>query len=126
MLRRQLIDVAIGGRPYEVCGLLGGWNGAVKTFHPIPNIAATPETRFVLAPDAFLRAYYAIERAGDELVAVFHSHPNHPPVPSATDIAEATWPDVFMVIAGWVGSEPRLDAWSIRTRQAIPVNVVID
>jgi proteasome lid subunit RPN8/RPN11 len=120
-LYRQLREFAEAGIPREVCGLLSGSNGEVKRLYPIPNVAETPETRFVLAPDAFLRAYYTIERSGEDLLAVFHSHPRHAPNPSSTDIAETTWPDLLTVIAGPVADEFRIAAWSLRARQPIPV-----
>ena len=40
----------------------------------------------------------AIEAAGWELTGIFHSHPGGPPTPSATDIAQAYYPESLYVI----------------------------
>jgi proteasome lid subunit RPN8/RPN11 len=50
-----------------------------------------------MEPKAQLRALEQIEGEGLELLAIFHSHPKGPSMPSATDIAEAAYPVVNII-----------------------------
>ncbi len=105
--------------------MIGGRDHTGKTIFRVPNISNVPQSRYLMGPDAFLQAYYAIEREGNELVAIYHSHPNSAPAPSVVDIAEATWPDIYTVIVGCVSDEPRMEVWAIRTGKVIPVSLVV-
>jgi len=87
--------------PLEACGLLGGKNGVVEVVLPVKN-AAESRVRFQMDPRAQLRAIEHIEGEGLEVVAIFHSHPKGPSVPSPTDIAEASY-DVVNIIWSKVG-----------------------
>ena len=84
--------------PNEACALLGGAGGVVTSLHPARNAAASPY-RFELDPADLVRVVHAIEAAGEELVAIFHSHPASGPEPSPTDLREARY-DVVQLIAG--------------------------
>lgn len=123
--RQQMIDHALQGAPNEVCGLIGGWDGAAHQIITLPNIAPTPRVRYLIDPQAFLNAYYQIERTGDELIGIYHSHPAGAPIPSAADIAEATWPDVAYVIIGFPNASqtPQIAAWSIRRDVVMPIGI---
>lgn len=83
------------GYPRETCGLLVGRQhgtdvevcDAVAARNLIEERA---EDRFELDPQDFLKADHAARAAGLELVGVWHSHPDHPAQPSATD-REFAW-----------------------------------
>lgn len=94
-LREQLDARAVEGYPHEVCGLLLGRespNGTViERLERCRNLAADRlADRYVLDPDDFLAADQAARRDGLEIVGVWHTHPDHPARPSATDL-EAAW-----------------------------------
>ena len=55
-------------------------------------------------------AMIALETAGWDLCGIFHSHPAGPPVPSATDLAQAYYPEaVYLILAPAGGGE-----WGLR------------
>lgn len=87
--------------PEEACGLLGGVSdggGALARMAlPVENALHSP-VRFRMDPRAQLAAFQAIEAAGLELLAIFHSHPRGPRAPSATDLAEFAYPGVLSLI----------------------------
>ncbi|WP_254546384.1 desampylase [Halomarina pelagica] len=112
-VRDALLAHARDGAPEEVCGVLGGVEDGerarVTDHRRVPNVAATPETRYELDPAEQLTAMGAIEEAGGAVVGFYHSHPRGPPRPSATDRAEATWAGARYVIV--VPGEESVGCW---------------
>ena len=114
--------------PNEACGLVSGSLAAAtaRDFHPARNAHASA-LRYSLHPEDLVRLTYAIDGAGDDVVAVFHSHPRSPAVPSATDLREATHPDAYYLIASLADAEApperALRAWRIRRGEAAEVGL---
>jgi proteasome lid subunit RPN8/RPN11 len=96
----ELLRHARAELPNEACGLLSGSlaDGRATRFHPARNVDASP-LRYNVHPDDLVRITFAIEEAGEELVAIFHSHTRSAAVPSATDRRTAMYPDPFYVLA---------------------------
>ncbi len=91
-----------GDYPREACGLIGGTaedgRKVAVTLVPVRNARAdAPRHRYLIDPDAFRRAQDALGRNGLEVIGVYHSHPDHRPVPSAFD-REHAWPWLSYVI----------------------------
>lgn len=96
----EMMAHALGELPNEACGLLGGdlATGSAASFHPARNSEASP-LRYNVHPDDLVRIVFGIEDAGEDLVAIFHSHTASPAEPSATDRRTAQYPDAFYVLA---------------------------
>lgn len=97
-LRERVAAFASTGYPGETCGLLVGRNADRATLIEDLVQARNLNTehardRYDLAPEDLLAADGAAHERGLEIVGVWHSHPDHPAVPSATD-REKAW-------AGW-------------------------
>jgi proteasome lid subunit RPN8/RPN11 len=73
-----------------------------------------------MEPRAQLRAFEQIEAAGQEILAIFHSHPKGPSVPSPTDIKEAAYP-VVHIIWSPVGRKWRARGFWIEDGHAVEV-----
>ena len=127
-LARRLLDHALAELPNEACALLGGnaARGDITSLHVTRNAAASPY-RFELDPTDLVRVIHAIEAAGEDLVAIFHSHPGSQPEPSPADLREARY-DVPYVIAGPVSrSAPAraLRAWRFVAGRAVEMPLLI-
>jgi proteasome lid subunit RPN8/RPN11 len=122
-----LLAHARGELPNEACGLLAGAAavGEVAAFHPARNEHASPY-RFSLDPRDLVRITYAIEEAGQDLVAIFHSHPTSEARPSATDLREARYSMALHVLAGLKGTANVLRAWRIVDGTSTEVGLRID
>jgi proteasome lid subunit RPN8/RPN11 len=83
--------------PEEACGLIAGARERSQAFLPVTNELHNPSA-FRMDPQEQLNAFLWIESQSLELMAVFHTHPNGPEVPSATDLAEFFYPGVLSVI----------------------------
>ncbi|MEA3276688.1 MAG: M67 family metallopeptidase [Pseudomonadota bacterium] len=97
-LRGDLEAMVCRGYPNETCGLLVGHQreGIVEVIDLIQarNLNRTrARDRYELDPRDFVAADSAARGRGMEIVGIWHSHPDHPARPSATDRAGA-W-------AGW-------------------------
>ena len=81
--------------PEESCGVLlgtiSGGERMVLEAVPLANIAETRRNRYRIAPVDLIRAEKTARLAGWEILGFYHSHPDHPAEPSATDLAEAHW-----------------------------------
>ena len=64
----------------------------------VQNQAQSP-VRFVMDPYEQLKAFDWIESNGLELIGIFHSHPSGPETASVTDIAEAAYAVVHVIVS---------------------------
>ncbi len=88
--------------PGECCGvLLGRSDGSVRvatTVMRCANAADTPAVRYRIDAGELIRLQRGARAQGLQIVAFYHSHPDHPPRPSPTDVAEAYWTSCSYVI----------------------------
>jgi proteasome lid subunit RPN8/RPN11 len=126
----ELLAQARSELPNEACGLLSGSlaTGRAARFHPARNVEASP-LRYNVHPEDLVRITFAIEDAGEELVAIFHSHTRSAAVPSATDLRTAMYPDPFYLLATLADPDAApartLRAWRILRGQALEVPLTI-
>jgi len=76
--------------PREGVGLWAG-RREVERVIPLPNARPNPLTGYLAEPLALLRTLKALEQEGLSLLAIYHSHPAGPALPSPRDIKEARW-----------------------------------
>ena len=98
---------AASAYPEECCGILlaevpaaPGGESAVRIVEAIPaqNLApSNRRTRFTLDPRAYIHADRLAREKGLAVVGCYHSHPDHPALPSATDVSLA-WDDFLYLI----------------------------
>ncbi len=98
--------------PRECCGLLGGRGRRAATFHPLTNSLAS-ETRYEADPQEVIRAVVSMRERGDEIVAIYHSHPRWAATPSRTDLATNYYGEVPRIIVSLLGEEPEIRAWRL-------------
>jgi proteasome lid subunit RPN8/RPN11 len=127
----ELLAHARAEVPNEACGMLAGdlASGRATAFHPARNAEASP-LRYNVHPDDLVRIVFGIEDAGEDLLAIFHSHTHTPAVPSATDLRAAQYPDAFYLLVTL--SDPdaspadALRAWRIRDGASTEVQLRIE
>jgi len=98
--------------PLEGCGLLGGVPPLVSSFHPLRNTEASP-VRYNADPRDLIAAVTALRARGAEILAIYHSHPDHAAVPSRTDLRENHYGDVPRIIVSLLGPEPDVRIWRL-------------
>jgi proteasome lid subunit RPN8/RPN11 len=91
-------DHARDAAPDECVGLLFGRAGKVTRAVPLANLSPTPRTRFFADPQELLAALTAADTYADALLAIYHSHPGGAAFPSPTDVAEARYDAVTLIV----------------------------
>jgi proteasome lid subunit RPN8/RPN11 len=97
-LVNQILEQAQTSPGAEVCGLIASRDGQPSHCYPIANTAQDPVHRFLLNPKQQIDAMRQMREQGEELYAIYHSHPDTPAFPSATDLEQAAYPDVLYFI----------------------------
>ncbi len=127
----QIVEHARLGYPYEVCGLIGGREGVAESVVPVPNASLTPRVRFEMERQAMVDAIIGFQRAGREVIGIYHSHPDGKADLSESDVAQATWPDAVNLVVGLAElqqAEPQeidLQAWAIQRGEVEPAELEI-
>lgn len=103
----EILEHVTSHAPLEACGLLAGKNLQVEKVIPVRNQAQSP-VRFLMDPYEQLQAFEWIDSQGLDLLAIFHSHPAGPETVSATDIREAAYEVVHIILY------PVDGAWKMR------------
>ena len=83
--------------PNEGCGIIAGINQKSKIIYPIKNLLYSP-TAFQMDPQQQVNAMLKLHSEGQDLLAIFHSHPKTPSVPSITDIENQHYPHTAQII----------------------------
>ena len=99
-LLQRIVAHARRDFPNECCGMIGFRDGRATSVYETENVARS-RLRFEVDAMEVLRTSQAIEDAGEELGAIYHSHTRSEPYPSQTDINfAASWPGVEWLIVG--------------------------
>ena len=80
------------GYPYEVCGVLLGkyGEGCVSAIVQMFNREREkPRVRYHMDAEDLMLVTQRYREAGLDIVGYYHTHPDHPPRPSPTDLARA-------------------------------------
>ncbi len=98
ILVNQLLAHAQSRAEVEVCGLISSKHGRPAHCYPIPNTAADPRKHFTMDEHAQIDAMRTLREQGEELFAIYHSHPDAPAQPSAEDLQHDEYPEALRLI----------------------------
>ncbi|MDR0567894.1 MAG: M67 family metallopeptidase [Spirochaetaceae bacterium] len=91
-LKARIAEEALKAYPNECCGILLGPNEReISKILPIINAFSEDERyhRFKIEPEDLMRAERQAFQDGLEVLGFYHSHPDHPAVPSEYDREQA-------------------------------------
>ena len=119
----ELFEHARADAPIECCGLIAGRDGEATRLVRVRN-AEQRERHYQMDPNDQHRALTSIEDAGEDLLAIYHSHPPVGAYFSETDLEHAymgdgqtiAWPGVIYVVVGLQPEEVK--AFSIADHRA--------
>ena len=99
-----MLEHARAELPNECIGLLFSTADNLQRRVPLTNVAAQPESRYFAPPEEVLAALQEADERGETLFALYHSHPHGPPTPSATDVEDARYEVVHLIVVPSSGS----------------------
>jgi proteasome lid subunit RPN8/RPN11 len=121
-LLEEIVEHAKKCRPHEGCGLLVGRAGASR-FIPMENVRAS-STKYEMDPGQLIVVLRDLRETGEELVAIYHSHPSGPARPSKSDIERAYYPEAAHLIVSLAAPEPpRTAAFRIIEGEAFEIEI---
>lgn len=106
--------------PHECCGLLIGQfaadgSKAVTEIMPISNAREeeAKRNRFLITPEELMRGEKAAREKGLDVIGFYHSHPDHPAIPSQFDLDHA-WPIYsYVIVSVMAGVADDLTSWEL-------------
>jgi proteasome lid subunit RPN8/RPN11 len=112
-LAQAIVDHAIADLPNECCGMIAGVGGDATRVLQASNSEGSP-FMYVMDPREQLRIMDDIEDAGEDLLAIYHSHTRSAAYPSRTDVELAFFPDTLYLIVSIADREaPEIRAFRI-------------
>lgn len=121
-LVNQILTQAQQSPEAEICGLISGVDGQAQRCYPVSNTAAEPGRLYTMDPQGQIEAMRRMREAGEELLAIYHSHPHGAALPSAIDIAEAQYPQAIYLIVS-LNTEGVLEMSAFRIRDGASAQV---
>lgn len=122
----RMVEHARAESPNECCGMIAAVDGRASEYFPARNEFESP-TRFQLDSADQIRITNEIDARGEEIGAIFHSHPRSDARPSLTDVNLARWwPGVRWLICSLAGAEPVLRCFEIAEGRVEEVELVVD
>lgn len=104
--------------PQEGVGLWSGRGDRVLHWRPMHNVAADPLTGYHVRPQEWLDALAETRASGLTPLALVHSHPTAAAIPSARDLREWMYPELWCVIVSFQDEQPVWQAY--QTKRTAP------
>jgi proteasome lid subunit RPN8/RPN11 len=118
-VRDSILSEGEAAYPDECCGFIIGSDAAARTASvvlPVDNSRERAEAyhRFEITPSDFLAAERAAAEAGESVVGIYHSHPDHPAAPSDYDLENALPYYSYLIVSVEGGKAGSLTSWRLR------------
>lgn len=117
--REIMIEDAIGSFPDECCGFFYGsedarGNRAITHVLVVNNAKeGDKRRRFEISPKDYLKAERFADENSLQLLGVYHSHPNHPAIPSETDRLSAQPYFSYIIISVYNTEVKDIRSWRL-------------
>lgn len=122
----QLLHYAQRTPEMEICGLISSKNGVPQTCYPISNIEQEPQTHFLLNSHEQIVAMKQMRENGEDLFAIYHSHPTSPACPSALDLEMANYENtLYFIVSLNTRGILELRAFKIENKNALEIPIVL-
>lgn len=118
---------AVEGEPEEVCGILSGEDHTVRRVYRGINAAADRLVRYEMDPRQQLEIMRQIDADGEEMVAIYHSHPRSSAYPSRIDLELAYYPDsAYVIVSLSEPGKPEVRAYRIKDGTVTEEPIIVD
>jgi proteasome lid subunit RPN8/RPN11 len=95
----RLLAAAQASPGVEVCGFVVRTADGCEV-RQVANVSGNPERQFEMEPHGMIETFRRVRDDGEEILAIYHSHPAGPSRPSALDQQLAYYPELpYLVIS---------------------------
>jgi len=117
-----MLQDAVNTFPDECCGFFfGREEGEVRLITDVQVVHNAKEgdkrRRYEVAPRDYLKAEAYADEKGLSLLGVYHSHPNHPALPSETDRLAAQPFFSYIIISVLEGRVDAIRSWQLNDQE---------
>ncbi|MBW3568106.1 MAG: M67 family metallopeptidase [Proteobacteria bacterium] len=120
----RLLHEALKAPDREVCGLIAARGSLPTRIIPVSNAATNPTRLFEMDERELIDAMKGIRESGEELFAIYHSHPDALPVPSDEDVRRAGYPEkLHLIISLQTKGVLQMRGWHFANGEAEAVDV---
>ncbi len=148
LIKKEHIDFivrdGVARYPFEACGLMLGKIGErvekikddsgrkelkmrifeVKKVREGRNLSDN-SIRFILDPHDFLRIQDEADKEGLDIIGVYHTHPDHPPIASQYDIEAAIDGWFYLIVSIYSGKMQGMRGWVLDGEKFVSAQVEI-
>jgi [CysO sulfur-carrier protein]-S-L-cysteine hydrolase len=123
----EIVEHAVADAPKECCGVVAARDGDLVKVYRMRN-ERDSQFSFEMDGRELMRVLDEIDDAGEQLVALYHSHTRSAPKPSLKDKEYVPgWADTLWIIVGVKpGDEPEMRVWSFRGKKETEVELVVE
>jgi proteasome lid subunit RPN8/RPN11 len=110
-----MIEHALQEAPNECCGVLLGKNDTIDRVIAMRSDPPAPDAYF-MDPLQQVEVFTEMEKRGESLLGIYHSHPKGPAEPSGVDLQLAFHPDaVYFIVSLADPTQPEVRAFMLRS-----------
>jgi proteasome lid subunit RPN8/RPN11 len=113
--RKKIIGHTVDNYPHEACGILlcpFEKSQYISVAHPTKNVTLEdPGRRYLIDPLEFIEVDRWADQRGFDICGFYHSHPDHPPVPSDHDRSLAWEGYLYLIVSVQGGKFDESRAW---------------
>ncbi len=104
--------------PYECCGVIlgevAGNERRILELRPLENVHQDGhERRYLISPDQMFALMREERKTGRKILGFYHSHPNHPALPSVYDRDWASPWYTYIIVSVMNGKAADFTAWQL-------------
>jgi proteasome lid subunit RPN8/RPN11 len=121
----EIIEHAKAAYSREGCGLIAGMKPSLAgtRFIPMMNVAESA-SEFEMDPAELIKTLRDLRSSGEELIAIYHSHPHGPAHPSKMDAQRAHYPEAAHLIVSLADPQhPQIGAFRIVNAEVLEIEV---
>ena len=129
--RSRMIEDALRTFPDECCGFLFGTEA--NDMREISEIVVVDNSkegdrrrRFEIRPADYLRAERYADEHGSILLGIYHSHPNHPSIPSEHDRVAAQPYFSYVIISVYDGQFRSIQSWQLNEQSRFEEETIVE
>ncbi|NIK12266.1 Mov34/MPN/PAD-1 family protein [Alkalibacillus almallahensis] len=119
----QIVEDCSNHLPYESCGLVTGLNHRVNKFWPLENELKSSK-RYFVSKQSLEAVMNEITQTGEQVLAIYHTHPVTAPVPSYLDLKNHPDPFVYMMIISFKLETPLCKLYSVENNRYMECDII--